>query len=284
MWKRKIKGIIRLFRPYLSLAASICVVGGQIIAYGQLPSLPIVLLGFLCALGLSGAALVVNDYFDYEVDRINAPERPLPSGAVTRREALLLGVIATLVGLASAALLGMDCFIVAFIFWGIGFLYNWRFKQTGLPGNLMVSSSVAITFILGAMSVHQPGNPIVLIFSLIAFFINLGEEITGDALDLDGDMKRGTNSIAKLKGKRFALNLAVILWGLVIPLGLIPVVLGFMGTAYLVTILAVDLLIIFFSIRLLNKDDVNSQRGCMKGIYMGATLLILTFFIGQIPF
>lgn len=284
MRKRKIKGILRLLRPDLSLAAGICVVGGQIIAGGQLPALSIVLPGFLCAFGISGAALVVNDYFDYEVDRINAPERPLPSGAVTRQEAMLLGALATVIGLISAALLGLDCLIVAVIFWVIGFLYNWRFKQTGLPGNLMVSASVAITFILGAMSVRQPANLIVWIFSLIAFFIDLGEEITGDALDIEGDLKRGSHSIAKMKGKRFALNLAVFLWGLVIPLGLLPVILGLMGTAYLVTILAVDLLIIFFSVRLLNKDDVNTQRGCMKGIYMGATLLILAFFIEQISF
>ncbi len=36
----------------------------------------------------------------------------------------------------------------------------------------------------------------------MAFFIDLGEEITGDALDMEGDEKRGSRSIAKLKGKQ----------------------------------------------------------------------------------
>jgi geranylgeranylglycerol-phosphate geranylgeranyltransferase len=282
MSNRKIKGMIRLFRPDLSLAAGVCVFGGQIIASGRLPSFSIVLLGFLCAFGLSGAALVVNDYFDYEVDCINAPERPLPSGAVSRKEAIVLGILSALTGLISAAWLGLDCFIGAIFILIIGFLYNWRFKQSGLPGNLMVSTSVAATFILGAMTVKQPWNIIVWVFSLMAFFIDLGEEITGDALDLEGDEKRGSKSIAKLKGKRFALNLAVAMWGMVILIGLIPVILGLMGTGYLITILAVDGLIIFFSIRLIRIDDVSTQRQCMQGIYMGATLVVLAFLVGQI--
>lgn len=279
---KKIKGLIRLFRPDLSLAAGLCTVGGQIIATGHPASLPVTLLGFLCAFGCSGAALVVNDYFDYEVDRVNAPERPLPSGAVTRREAILLGIVISLLGLVPAAFLGPVCFIFTLVFWVIGFLYNWRYKETGLPGNLMVSSSVAFTFILGAMSVGQPWNTLVWVFAMMAFFIDLGEEITGDALDLEGDRQRGARSIARSFGKPIALRTAVTLWGVVILLGWIPVLTGLMGLLYVLTILAVDALIIFYSVRLLRTDDVSTQRQCMKGIYMGATLVVLAFLIGQI--
>jgi len=282
MNNRRIIGLIRLFRPDLSLAAGLCTVGGQIIAAGHLASWPVTLLGFLCAFACSGSALVVNDYFDYEVDKVNTPERPLPSGAVTKREAAILGIILSLLGLISAALLGPISFIFAAIFWVIGFLYNWRFKEAGLPGNLMVSSSVAFTFVLGAMTVGQPWNPLVWTFAMMAFFIDLGEEITGDALDIEGDLKRGARSVARSRGKRFALRTAVTLWGIVILLGWLPVLSGSMGIAYTITILAVDALILFFSIRLLRTDSVSTQRQCMKGIYMGATLVVLAFLIGQI--
>ena len=279
---KKIKGLIRLFRPDLSLAAGLCTVGGQIIATGRLASWPVTLLGFLCAFGCSGAALVVNDYFDFEVDKINAPERPLPSGTVTRREAILLGICISLLGLVPAALLGPVCFLFTLVFWVISFLYNWRYKETGLPGNLMVSSSVAFTFILGAMSVGQPWNALVWVFAMMAFFIDLGEEITGDALDMEGDQLRGARSIARSFGKPFALRTAVTLWGVVILLGWIPVLTGLMGVLYMLTILAVDALIIFYSVRLLRTDDVSTQRQCMKGIYIGATLVVLAFLIGQV--
>jgi geranylgeranylglycerol-phosphate geranylgeranyltransferase len=279
---KKIKGLIRLFRPDLSLAAGLCTVGGQIIAAGHLASWPVTLLGFLCAFGCSGAVLVVNDYFDFEVDKVNAPERPLPSSAVTKREAILLGILISLLGLIPAAFLGSACFTFTLLFWVIGFLYNWRFKETGLPGNLMVSSSVAFTFILGAMTIGQPWNALVWVFAMMAFFIDLGEEITGDALDMEGDWKRGARSIARSMGKPFALQMAVVLWGFVILIGWIPVLTGQMGMVYLLTILAVDALIINFSVRLIRTDDVSTQRLCMKGIYIGATLVVLAFLIGQI--
>jgi geranylgeranylglycerol-phosphate geranylgeranyltransferase len=279
---KKLKAIIRLFRPDLSLAAGICVIGGQIIASGRIPPLEIAILGFICAFGLSGSALVFNDYFDYEVDCINAPDRPLPSGAVSRSEALILAVVITLLGISAAGVLGVDCLFVGIIFWVIGFLYNWRFKQTGLPGNLMVAASVAVTFILGAMTMQSIWNPNVWIFSLIAFFIDLGEEIAGDALDMEGDKKRGSRSIALLKGKQYALRISVALWGVVILLGLIPFLFGFLGKSYLGTILIMDAVIIFFSIRLLKSRDARTGLQSMRGIYMGATIAIIAFIVGQI--
>ena len=279
---KKIKGLVRLFRPDLSLAAGLCTVGGQIIASGGLAPWLVTLAGFLCAFACSGSALVVNDYFDFEVDKVNAPERPLPSGVVTKREAALLGIVLSILGLAAATLLGPLCFAFAAVFWAIGFLYNWRYKESGLPGNLMVSSSVAFTFLLGAMTVGQPWNALVWIFAMMSFFIDLGEDITGDALDLEGDQQRGAKSIALSKGKPFALRMAVILWGVVILLGWIPVVFGWMGLPYMVTILAVDALIIFYSMKMLHTDNVSTQRQCMKGIYIGATLIVLAFLIGQV--
>jgi len=42
------------------------------------------------------AALILNDYFDLEIDRVNAPLRPLPAGLVTQRDVLVLIPIATM--------------------------------------------------------------------------------------------------------------------------------------------------------------------------------------------
>ncbi|NMC85348.1 MAG: UbiA family prenyltransferase, partial [Anaerolineaceae bacterium] len=102
---RKLRGMLRLFRPDLSVASGVCVLTGQLLALGRLPSVRAMGLGFLSIFMLAGTALVLNDYFDLEVDRVNAPERPLPSGAVRPAEALLLTGIATLLGLGAAWLL-----------------------------------------------------------------------------------------------------------------------------------------------------------------------------------
>jgi len=83
MLYKKLKGLIQLFRPELPFSAGVCVFLGEIVALGRFPSLREAALGFACGFFISGSALVSNDYFDLEVDKVNAPDRPLPSGAVS---------------------------------------------------------------------------------------------------------------------------------------------------------------------------------------------------------
>jgi geranylgeranylglycerol-phosphate geranylgeranyltransferase len=168
------------------------------------------------------------------------------------------------------------------VIWLIGFLYNWRYKRAGLPGNLLVSTSVAATFIFGALTVDAPWNGIVWTFSLMSFFIDLGEEIAGDAMDMEGDKVLGSRSIALLKGRRFALQASVAFLGLVILLGLLPILMGWLGINYLLFILVTDALLIFFSIRLLKSKDAITGHRAMRGIYLGATLAIIAFLVGQL--
>ena len=273
--------MVRIFRPELPMAAGICVTTGQVLSSGRLPSMTTGILGFLCAFALSSSALILNDYFDYEVDLINAPDRPLPSGAVSRLDVIGLTVLTTLVGLSSALALGLTALLISILFWLIGFLYNWRYKQTGLPGNLMVSTSVGVTFILGAVTMQAPWNSIVWTFALMAFCVDLGEEIAGDAMDMEGDRKRGSRSIALLKGKRLALQITITLWCLVVLLSFLPAIMGWLGISYLIPILITDGWLIYFSFRLWKSQNPESGRRAMRGAYLGATLGIIAFLIGR---
>ena len=72
-----------LVKPELPLAAGVCVVAGQVLVLGDFAAIETTILGFLVGFFLSGSAMISNDYFDLEVDRVNRPERPLPSGRVT---------------------------------------------------------------------------------------------------------------------------------------------------------------------------------------------------------
>ena len=46
----------------------------------------------------------LNDYFDYKIDKINKPNRPLPSGRITKNDASMLGLAWFRVALSRAAL------------------------------------------------------------------------------------------------------------------------------------------------------------------------------------
>jgi len=115
----------------------------------------------------------------------------------------------------------------------------------------------------------------------MAFCVDLGQELAGDAMDMAGDTKRGSRFIALLKGRPFALRIAVALWGRVILLSFLPALLGWLGTSYRISILISDGLLAFFSIRLLQSQSSETGRRAMRGAYLGATLGMMAFLIAN---
>lgn len=279
---RKLLALIQIIRPELPAAAGICIVVGQVIALGGLPSLLKTSLGFALGFFLSSSAMIFNDYFDLEVDRVNAPQRPLPAGLLTPPEAAAAGAVTAVIALAIAALLGPLEFSLSLGLWILGFLYNWQLKSAGLWGNLIVSTNVGMTLILGGISVGQVGSPLVWILGLIAFCFDLAEEIAGDAMDMDGDQKRASKSLALVYGKAAALQVSATLFALVILLTLLPVFIGETGMDYILPMVAMDGLILWFTARLLKSRTPHEGRTAMRALYLSATLGLVALMVGRL--
>ncbi|HBP65164.1 MAG TPA: prenyltransferase [Desulfosporosinus sp.] len=240
--------------------------------------------GFVCGFFISSPALILNDYFDIEVDRINAPNRPLPAGIISPPVVIALTIVVTFIGLVAAAMISLYALIICIILWIIGFLYNWKLKETGLPGNIMVSCSVATTFILGGIAVGDPWNKIVLTFSIMAFLFDLGEEIAADAMDIKGDKERNSKSIAIKMGREFALIISSILFCLVILISFIPIYFSWLGISYLLMILISDVIIFLSVVKLLRSRTSEEGHSCIKQLYRGELLGLLSFMISQLFF
>jgi len=281
VFAKKAKAVVQIFRPELPFAAGVCVLLGELVALGEFPPLSKAALGFFSVFFISGSALVLNDYFDLEVDRVNMPQRPVPSGLISPNEALVLTGVAIAAGLAASLLIGIAAFIFCAFACAVGVLYNWRFKEAGLVGNLMVAFSVSFTFLFGGVAVGKPWNGTVWCFAAMAFLIDLGEEIAGDAMDMDGDRKRDSRSIALKLGREFALSVSSLIFGTVILVSLLPLGFGWLGAGYLPMILITDVLIVYFTIRLRRSRSPAEGRSAMRGIYLGALFGMLGFLIGQ---
>lgn len=282
--KKKIKGMIRLFRPELPLAAGICVIAGELLALGRLPSVHSLIYGFICIFLISGAALILNDYFDLEVDKVNAPDRPLPSGIVSPSEVIILTIIVSASGIIMSYFISIYALILSIILLIIGILYNWKLKETGFPGNLMVSISVASTFILGGISVGDPWNKIVFTFSSMAFFVDLGEEIAADAMDMEGDKKRNSKSIAILMGQRAALSISSVMFFLVVFISFIPMFFNWLGIGYIFMISISDIIIFISVLKLIKSKTPKQGHFWIKQIYRGAILGVLAFLVSRLFF
>ena len=66
-----------------------------------------ILLLCLSTVGLYGGGVVFNDVFDAELDKIERPERAIPSGRVTIKEATLLGIILLMIGISTSFLVNI---------------------------------------------------------------------------------------------------------------------------------------------------------------------------------
>ena len=74
--------------------------------HDEILPLPVILLVF-STIGLYGGGVVFNDVFDAELDKIERPERPIPSGLIKKAYAALFGIMLLIAGITSAALSGI---------------------------------------------------------------------------------------------------------------------------------------------------------------------------------
>jgi geranylgeranylglycerol-phosphate geranylgeranyltransferase len=274
----KIKGLLKLLRFELPFSAGVCVVMGQMLALGEFAEVHLILYGFLSVFLISASILVMNDYFDVETDRINAPHRPIPSNLVSPNEALYFSLLLLFTGILLGYLISIAVFLISIALAIVGFLYNRYFKKTGLPGNLMVSFSVGMTFIYGGSSVVLPFHKMVLFFGLIAALIDLGEEIAADAMDIKGDQLIKSNSLAIKYGRSTALRISASIFFLVILLSFFPFILNWFSIIYLIPIGLMNVSIIYPAFRLLNSKN-EEGRQYIRWIYLGAIAGIILFIV-----
>jgi geranylgeranylglycerol-phosphate geranylgeranyltransferase len=275
---KKLKAYFQLMRFELPFAAGVCVLLGQSFALGAFPPLFETWAGFLSIFLLSASILVLNDFYDIETDRINAPERPIPSGAVSPSEARLFSALLLCLGLLLGSFLGWMAFVFAVVLAIIGFLYNLKFKRTGLPGNLMVSFSSGATFVYGGISVGMPFNRTTWFFALIVALIDLGEEIAADAMDADGDRLIQSKSLAIGFGRRCAVGVSAGIFFSAVVLTVVPFLLRWFEPVFIIPIAITDFSIVYCAMRLLQGKG-SGGRIHIRRLYLGATAGMLLFLL-----
>lgn len=145
-------------------------------------------LGALSMALLAAAGNAHNDLLDLAADRINRPDRPLPSGRLAPRTAAWTAGLLYAAAFAAALPLGFPAVNLVL---GMGILlagYNLRLKALPLLGNLAVALLCALAVYLPEV----PGRPLyTAIPALFAFLTTVAREIAKDAEDLAGDRAVG---------------------------------------------------------------------------------------------
>ena len=112
---------------------------------------------FLVVFLITGAGNAVNDYYDREIDSVNRPSRPIPSGRILPRTAFRYSLALFAVGCIMAGLVSQICLAVAVFNSALLFFYARNLKATPLAGNISVAFLTGSTFLFGGAAAGPAG-------------------------------------------------------------------------------------------------------------------------------
>jgi geranylgeranylglycerol-phosphate geranylgeranyltransferase len=238
-------------------------------------------LGFLTGFFLCSYSMAANDIYDVEVDRVNQPARPIPSGRMSVRTANRLSILSLLAGMACSVLsLSPIAVTIAAGYAFLAWLYSYRAKKEGLSGNLIVASSLAIPFVYGGVvSKGSVFISLLLSMALTAFFAGAGREVVKTMADVEGDEKRGVNSLARRKGMRAAAMVGGACFLLAVFTSWVPLVYGLANRFYTLGVVIPDAIFVYLAVSIAkNRSAPNAHR--VKTIALFGMLVGLVVFIG----
>ena len=277
-------GLFRIVRPVNSAMMGFAVMVGAAISGRSLllSSAQELALAFLAGFFLSGSAMAVNDYYDREIDAINEPERPIPSGAVSPGEALAVTGMFSVLGLGSAWLTSPSNIAIAVLAWVGMMVYSTVGKRTGLPGNLIVSGCIALPFVYGGVIGGETGLSNSLLFALVAFLANTGREVTKGIVDIEGDEAMGIRTVAVSKGPVAATWVSVVCYLSAVLISVFPVYLGLVSFWYIPFVAVTDLGLIYLSLSLIREPSRENSRTVKNRVLQLMLSGLFGFFLGSL--
>ncbi|WP_297982518.1 UbiA family prenyltransferase [uncultured Methanobrevibacter sp.] len=209
---------LEIIRPGNAVMAAISVVLVMFVAhYYALPAIVCALIVFVC----TGGGNTINDVFDYKIDEINKPNRPIPSGRISLKNAKYYSYLLFAIGVALSI---VDDFMVGAIWPSvivipaviIMYFYARNLKAMPLVGNLTVAILTGFCFVIAGTVISCASSSLNILFisiylGLFAVFMTLAREIVKDMEDIEGDKLEGARTFPILYGKKISSIISIVL-------------------------------------------------------------------------
>lgn len=223
-----------LARPFTLLAPTLGFIAGGIIALfvpfadGYHPALTYIFpiaVGALSAALLNAASNTINQIFDLEIDKINKPMRPLPSGRIKKFKAWIFALLCYGASFGLAILVPNRQFLFIVLLTAfLTYAYSgppFRTKRFGWGANLTIAIPRGmLVLVAGWSAVRSIWHPEPWFIGLILGLFVFGAATTKDFSDIEGDEANGVRTLPIIYGVRTAVYLIAPFF--VIPFMLIP--------------------------------------------------------------
>ncbi|MEP0828072.1 MAG: geranylgeranylglycerol-phosphate geranylgeranyltransferase [bacterium] len=227
------------------------------------------------------AGNLFNDITDIDIDRVNHPQRPLPSGDITLSAAAIAALLLVFISQTISLFVSGVLAIATAVSLALLALYNILLKKLPLAGNATVATLGAFPLALGALLAapkslsHIPG-PIVA--TGFAFLIHLTREILKDLVDWEGDNQASYKTLPSFLKPKYVILLVAALMTLLAVLVLITAALDWYNQYYTFTagtLVALPLLLL--AVFITSRQDIDRHR-------VAASVLKLIMVAGMIAF
>lgn len=213
----KLRAHLELLDPVTWISVFPCLAGGAMASGAMQPTLHDYLL--LASIFLlygplgTGFSQSVNDYFDLELDRVNEPTRPIPSGRLSVREALWNSIVVLFLAIGLGVFLGVHiggvrgAVIVISILAALFIAYIYSAPPLKLKKNIMTSApavgfSYSFVTFLSANALFSDIRPEALWLAVLSFFMAIALIVLNDFKSVEGDKEGGLKSLAVMIGSR----------------------------------------------------------------------------------
>ena len=275
---------IEILRPGNALMGAISIILVAII--DKTISIPIIL-AMITVFFETAAGNVINDYFDYNIDLINKPERPIPSGRISLKNGRNYGYFLFLAGTVCGFLISYLTnnwipFGIVMIADVILYLYEYKLKTTPLIGNLAVGFMTGFGFVFGGFCINNPSIVSTSIFlGLFAFVMTTAREIIKDIEDIEGDKSDGAKTLPIMIGPKIPALIATVL--IIVDCALCPLLYFYhiFGILYLAIIAIAVLLFLYSAFIIIKSQDEKTAAKASKYLKIGMLIAFVAFAIGS---
>ena len=256
-------GLLQLARPVNCVMSAVGVIIGGVVAVGAGAwgeyARPLAFAAF-AALAFTAGGNALNDLYDRETDRVNHPDRPLPSGALSVGAARAFAASAFAIATGLAVFVNVYCVAIVALNVTLMLAYEARLKAVGAPGNIVIAYLVGSLFLFaGAAVLSTDLDPLLraTVLAILASCTTLGREITKDIEDMAGDVDRKT--LPQRVGAKAAGGVAAAALGAGVVLSVVPWLYGILPLAYLAVVLPADIMFIYAAL-VSAANPARSQR------------------------
>jgi geranylgeranylglycerol-phosphate geranylgeranyltransferase len=276
---------LELMRYKNCAMAGLAAVIGAAIAYSAAPG-DLLWMGliFITVFVITGAGNAMNDYFDSSIDAVNRPDRPIPSGRISKNSAFRFSMVLFAAGMIISYFIGSNhipLFIAAFNSFLL-YLYASYLKRKVFVGNLSVSYLTGSTFLFGGAAYGGKGIQVTLILFFLSMLATFAREIVKTIEDIEGDRKDGASTLPIMIGERLATYAACAFGLLAVLLSPLPYMMKLFNGYYLCIVGIADVVFLYAMFMILKKNPTASSKYFKVGMFFALLAFIAGSFANKI--